>query len=183
MKHLIILLTLIFCADSTKPYSDLEEYFKIKKWNYPIHFETNKEVCFNSYCGDTTVARDIYLNMSRDSYMDKVYDKKKLISQTEKFNSQVKNYLSYMLDTDVSYVSSPIFCLWPPSDSDEIPGTIYYAVNVREFFISNDGSIPFENCIWVENNIYKREMMVTFEVEKDSLGFVSWYWVNSNANK
>ena len=178
LKHLTLFLILIVCASWTKHYSGLEEYFKVKGWEYPIHFEINDKVQFASYCGDTSVIRDSYLNMSRDSYMDKVYDRKKLISKTGKFNSQLKKYLSYMLEPEGFYISSPIFCLWPPIDSYITPGTIFYTVTVSQFYISNDALVPCNNCNRIESNIYKKEMMVTFEVEEDSLGFVSWYYLN-----
>jgi len=178
MKHLTLLLTLIICSDSTKTYSDLEEYFEVKKWNYPIHFDINENVYFNSYCGDTSVIRDSYLKMSRESYMDKVYDKKKLKSKKDRFNADIKKYLSNMLEPGGFYVSSPIFCLWPPIDSYVKPGTIFYMVTISQFYISNGTSTPCNDCNRIESNVYMKEMMVTFEVEEDSLGFVSWYNIN-----
>ncbi len=175
MKNLTLLLTLIAGFGPTKPYLNIEEYFMAKGWKHPIHFEANKDVQFESYCGDTSDERDKYLNMSRDSYMNKVYDRKKLINQTDKFNSQVKKYLSYMLDSDSYYVSPPIFCLWPPLDSYITPETVFYTVTVSQFYIAKDDTIPCNNCNKIESNIYMKQLMVTFEVEEDNLGFVTWY--------
>ena len=154
LKIFILLLPLCFLTGFQIGDTQVEKYFKLNNLNYPIHFDLDSSIKFDT-CGDIVD--------SLDYYIDKFADKKRLIENSNKYKEQVVEYFknSKVYNNDKAVIiNRPSLCLW------DTLGTIYYGVTYSNYYYSIAKTPPCEHCIKVdeEKGIWKASYRVIFEI-------------------
>jgi hypothetical protein len=171
--RLALILLFVIPLHAQKSFNSLKDYYQSKNWSYPIQFETGKKVVFSQLChGTYNLPKDSSFVTIDKKRLAKNVDQKRWLSLMDDLNTQMKEYVSYVMASDSNLegfvVSAPMICVRPVADAYVYDKDVYYAIFIRKLHISLDGKKPCEDCFLREKNIYQSHEITLLTMQEEN---------------